>query len=73
MRKFRVLLEWDETDAVFVSYVPTLNFLSTFGATREEAIENTREAILGYLDTADKEGIAVEEESGESELLELAV
>jgi predicted RNase H-like HicB family nuclease len=39
--------------------VPALNDPSTYGETREEAIECTREAILGYLEAAAKEGIAV--------------
>ena len=34
-------------------HVPTLNELSTFGGTREEALTNTREAILGYLEAAE--------------------
>ncbi|MEA2695475.1 MAG: hypothetical protein QOJ16_4862 [Acidobacteriota bacterium] len=47
---FHVLLEWDAEADVWVTYVPTLNGLSTFGETREEALSQTREAILGYLE-----------------------
>jgi predicted RNase H-like HicB family nuclease len=47
-RHFQVLLEWDPEDKVWVTYVPHLDFLSTFGDTREEALDHTREAILGY-------------------------
>jgi predicted RNase H-like HicB family nuclease len=56
-RHFRTLLEWDPDARAWVSYVPALNHLSTFGDTREEALANTREAILGYLEAAEKEGI----------------
>jgi predicted RNase H-like HicB family nuclease len=49
------LLEWDAEDAVWVTYVPALNHLSTFGKTREEALSESREAILGYLEAASKE------------------
>lgn len=58
---YHVLLEWDPEAGVWVTYVPTLNGLSTFGTTREDALVNTREAILGYLEAAQKEGIPVPE------------
>ena len=44
---------------MWVTYVPALDFLSTYGDTKEEAIENTREAILGYVEAAAKEGLPV--------------
>lgn len=56
-RRFKVLVEYDAAEKVWVTYVPSLNYLSTFGESREEALENTREAILGYLEAAAKEGI----------------
>jgi predicted RNase H-like HicB family nuclease len=46
---------------VWVTYVPALNCLSTYGEIREQALANTREAILGYLEAAAKEGILVPE------------
>src|SRR5207245_220814 len=52
VRRFKVLLERDARDRVWVTYVPNLGNLSTFGDTREEALDQTREAILGYLETA---------------------
>jgi predicted RNase H-like HicB family nuclease len=55
--QFQVWLEWDKEDHVWVTYVPTLGYLSTFGETREEALANTQEAILGYLEAAAKAGI----------------
>ncbi len=58
-RNFHVLIEWDAEAGAWVTYVPLLNLLSTFGETREEAISNTREAILGYLEAAEREGIPV--------------
>jgi predicted RNase H-like HicB family nuclease len=72
-RQFKVLLEWDADDQVWVTYVPALDFLSTFGATRDEAVENTREAILGYLEAAAKEGIAVPVGTREAELVDVEV
>jgi len=71
-RHFKVLLEWDAEDSVWVTYVPSLGHLSTFGKTREEALEMTREAIAGYFEAAAKEGLAAP--SGpDAEILDLEV
>lgn len=58
-RQYHVLLEWDLEEKVWVTFVPALNDLSTFGETREEALANTQEAIEGYLEAAAKEGIII--------------
>lgn len=50
----RVLIEWDPEDRVWATYVPEMNWLSTYGDTLEEAMDRTREAILGYLEAAEK-------------------
>jgi len=59
LHHYQVFLEWDVEAGVWVTYVPALNALSTYGETREEALANTREAILGYVEAADKEGLPV--------------
>lgn len=61
-RQYQVLLEWDPDEDVWVTYVPTLDHLSTYGDTREEVLANTREAILGYLEAATLEGIPIPED-----------
>lgn len=58
-RSFLVLVEHDPESGQWVTHVPTLNGLSTFGETREAALAATEEAILGYLEAADKEGLPV--------------
>ena len=73
VRQFQAILEWDPDDKVWVTYVPALNYLSTFGETREEAMDNTKEAILGYLEAAAKEGISVPESNGNAELVKVEV
>ena len=55
IRSFQVLLEWDPNDELCVTYAPILDYLPTFGETREEALENTREAVIGYLEAAAKD------------------
>ena len=72
-RRFKVVLEWDPEDAVWVTYVPALNHLSTFGATREEALDQTRSAIAGYLEVAAAEGLQVPSYDSSIELTEVEV
>ncbi len=73
MRRFKVLIECDTEHEAWVTYVPALDHLSTFGVTREEALEKTREAILGYLEAASKEGIPVPAEVSVAELVDVEV
>jgi predicted RNase H-like HicB family nuclease len=70
---FQVIVEPE--DGVFVTYVPALDFASTFGPTRDVALERTREMIAGYLEAADKEGIAIDVPPADqrAELVDLAV
>jgi predicted RNase H-like HicB family nuclease len=49
-RQFQVFVEHDRSEMAWVTCVPALDHLSTFGSTRDEALDNTREAILGYLE-----------------------
>jgi predicted RNase H-like HicB family nuclease len=72
-RRFRVLLECDAAAGAWVTLVPSLESLSTYGETREEALDHTRDAILGYLEAATREGLAVPEPAAEPEILELEV
>ena len=72
-RRFQVVLEWDAEESVWVSYVPGLNHLSTYGATKEEALVETREAILGYLEAAEKEHIVVPDSKASVELTEVEI
>ena len=51
--KYRVLVEQDE-DAVFVAEAPSLPGCVSQGSTREEAMNNIRDAIQGYLRSLEK-------------------
>jgi len=70
MLHYPIVLERDSEAGAWVTYVPTLNGLSTYGETKEEALANTREAIIGYLEAAEKEGIPIPEPA---ELVDLEV
>ncbi|PYS49614.1 MAG: hypothetical protein DMF68_09460 [Acidobacteria bacterium] len=48
--KYRVLIEQDE-DGVYVAEVPSLPGCISQGRTREEALENIKEAIAVYLES----------------------
>src|SRR3990172_3821763 len=68
---YKVLIEWDDDSRLWVTRVPELNDLSTFGATEEEALQMTKDAILGYLEAVKQVG---EPETGSnSRILELTV
>ena len=72
-RRFRVLVEWDPGAQAWVTLVPSLGSLSTYGGTRAEALDQTREAILGYLEAAAKEGLPIPDTDTQPELVELEV
>jgi len=69
--KFRVLLERDE-DGFYVAQVPVLPGCISQGKTREEAIENIKDAIRGYLESLKKHGEPIPT-SIEEELVEIHV
>ncbi len=41
----RIVLEWDDEAKAYSAICPELNFVSSFGENREEAIENLKDAI----------------------------
>ena len=74
VRQFPVIVAWDARDELSVTYVPALDHLSTYGETRQAALDHTREAILGYLEAAGKAGIPDPRSSGpEPSIVELEV
>lgn len=53
--KYRVLIEEVE-DGIFVAEVPSLPGCISQGRTRNEAIENAKEAIAAYLESLEAHG-----------------
>ena len=51
--KFRVVIQQDE-DGMFVAECPSLPGCVSQGKTREEALDNIRDAITGYLESLKK-------------------
>ncbi len=56
--KYRVLVEQDE-DGMYIAEVPALPGCISQGATREQAVENIKEAIAVYLESLEAHGDAV--------------
>ncbi|HIG96096.1 TPA: type II toxin-antitoxin system HicB family antitoxin [Candidatus Woesearchaeota archaeon] len=56
--KFRVAIEQDE-DGMFVAECPNLPGCISQGKTREEALENIKDAIKGYVESLKKHNEAI--------------
>ncbi len=53
--EFRVVIEIDE-DGVYIAQCPSLPGCISQGKTREEALENIKDAIKGYIESLRKHG-----------------
>ena len=53
--RYRVLIEQDE-DGVYVAEVPALPGCISQGRTRNDALDNVKEAIAGYLESLQAHG-----------------
>ena len=52
-----VEMEWDEKTRSWVSRVPELDGISTFGSSYEEALDRTAEMIVGWIETMRELGL----------------
>ena len=55
--RLAIEIEWDPEDRLWIAQVSTLNNLSTYGETYQEAVDKCREAILGFFEASHKEGL----------------
>ena len=53
----QVEVEKDARQRVFVTYVPELGNISTFGENLEDALDQTRDLILTYIVSMDDDGL----------------
>jgi predicted RNase H-like HicB family nuclease len=63
----QVLLYTDE-DGVWIADVPSLPGCGSEGATREEAIENVKEAIQAYIEALQEDSLPVPEDYANMEV-----
>lgn len=66
----RAILEWDEDAQAYSATCPELNFVSSFGESREEAIANLKDAIQLMLEPIPDQLL---ETTGYREVVELAL
>jgi len=71
--RYTVVLEPDDEGGGYTVLVPALPGCVTEGATREEALMNAREAILGFVEGLQKAGEPVPEEKEPVELATVTV
>jgi predicted RNase H-like HicB family nuclease len=71
--RYTVVLEPDEAGEGYTVRVPALPGCITEGQTREEALANAREAIIGFIEALEKAGEPVPEEKEPVELATVAV
>ena len=72
-RRFKVLLEWNEEGGGYTVTVPALPGCITEGDTREEALENAKEAIECMLEGMQLDGEPIPEGDVLVEEVEVAV
>ncbi|MEI6429690.1 MAG: type II toxin-antitoxin system HicB family antitoxin [Pseudanabaena sp. ELA607] len=66
----RAILEWDKETQSYSATCPELNFVSSFGDSREDAITNLKDAILLMLEPIPEHLLNLQ---STSEIVELAV
>lgn len=71
--QFTVILEADEEGQGYTVTVPALPGCISEGASRSEALENIREAILGFIESLEKSGEPVPVESQPVELETISI
>ncbi len=67
--RLAIEIEWDPEDRVWTAQVPALNNLSTYGDTYQEAVDECREAILGFFEASQKENLPLPLNRVEAEIL----
>ena len=58
---YHINVFWSEEDGLWLADVPDLRYCTTHGETPAAAVENVREAIQGWLETAQECGIPIPE------------
>jgi predicted RNase H-like HicB family nuclease len=64
MYKYEIIIYWDEQDRIYIADVPELPGCSAHGDTYDVALNNIKEAIQLWIDTAREFGDPVPEPKG---------
>jgi len=65
MYKYEIIIFWDETDQTYIAEVPELPGCIAHGATYDDALDNIKNAMQLWLDTACEFGDPIPEPKGE--------
>ena len=64
MHRYEIIIYWDSPDSLYVANVPELPGCSAHGNTYDEALNNIKDAIQLWIDTAREFGDPVPEPKG---------
>ncbi|HQQ00242.1 MAG TPA: type II toxin-antitoxin system HicB family antitoxin [bacterium] len=64
MDRYEIIIFWSAEDNAFVAEVPELPGCMAHGATQEEALANSKQAVRLWLDTAKEFGDPIPEPKG---------
>ena len=64
MQRYEIIIYWSNEDEVFIAEVPELPGCMAHGDTEESALQNTKEAIQLWIDTAREFGDPIPEPKG---------
>ena len=64
MSKYEIIIYWSDQDDAFVAEVPQLAGCAAHGDTHEKALENAKQAIQLWIDTAKEFGDPVPQPKG---------
>ena len=73
MRRYTILLTPEPEQGGYIVDVPALPGCHTLGDTLEEAIANAREAIAGWIESAEKHGEPIPEEQAPPQVITIDV
>ncbi len=62
--KYEVIIYWSEEDSIFIAEVPELHGCMAHGNTHEEALQQAKEAIDLWIDTAKEFGDTIPQPKG---------
>lgn len=65
MYKYEIIIYWDNQDHLYVADVPELPGCIAHGNTYDEALQNAKEAIQLWIDTAKEFGEPIPEPKGQ--------
>jgi predicted RNase H-like HicB family nuclease len=64
MQRYEIIIHWSNEDEVLIAEVPELPGCMAHGVTQESALQNIKEAIQLWIDTAQEFGDPIPEPKG---------